>query len=97
MFSKFVEDEHLLHEREGGDQVWAGPLLGEINFIDETFPNLKKNLKFQLGQLQGTSLKLPSSLPSEIKLIDCSGDPKPHQLSAINYVKENWHNVPPLI
>ena len=97
VFAKFVEDEHLLFEREGGDQVWAGPLLGDINFIDETFPNLKKNLKFQLGQIQGGSLNLPRVLPSEIKLIDCSGDPKPHQLGAIHYVKENWHNVPPLI
>ena len=97
VFSKFVKDEHLLSEREGGDQVWAGPLLGDINFVDETFPNLKKNLKFHLGKIQGTSLKLPRLLPSEIKLIDCGGNPKPDELGAIHYVKENWHNVPPLI
>lgn len=97
VFSKFVKDEHLLCERQGGDQVWAGPLLGDINFIDEDFPNLKKNLKFHLGQRQGDTLSLPRSLPSEIKLIDCGGRPKPHELGALNYVKENWHNIPPLI
>ena len=97
IFSKFVKDESLLSDRPGGDQVWAGPLLGEINYIDETFPNLKKNLKFQLGKHNGDSVDLPTFLPKEVKLVDCGGDPKPHELAALTYIKRNWHNVPPLV
>ena len=47
-----------------------------INFIDDQFPNLKKNMKFDLGEKSGYKFLIPAKLPNEnIKLVDCGGRP----------------------
>jgi hypothetical protein len=75
----------------GGDQVWTGPRLDSVYYIDDDYPNLKKNLKFHLAKKIGNKLELPTHIECEIKLVDCGGRPKPHELEALPYVKENWH------
>lgn len=97
IYEKFVREHDALIDRAGGDQVWIGPQLEDINYIDMNFPFLKKNLKFDLGKLNGNNLKLPADIPEDIKLIDCSGRPKPHELEAVPYIKRNWHDVEPIV
>lgn len=76
---------------EGGDQIWLGPLLKNVCYLDEKFPLLKRNLKFHIGEIQGTNISLPTSIDPRIKLIDCSGRPKPHELAELKYIYNNWH------
>lgn len=90
-----------LFDYDGGDQVWTGRLLEEwcpggisdVWYMDENNPNLKLNLKFHLGEKVLGTWKFPFYLPSECKIVDCGGRPKPHDLSNIKYIKENWHDV----
>lgn len=93
IFEKFANETTNLKDRPGGDQVWIGPQLSNIYFIDDEFPNLKKNLKFHIASIDGNKLTLPLEINDDIKLIDCSGKPKPHELGFIPYIKNNWHNI----
>lgn len=96
IFEKFLNSGDELIHRPGGDQVWVGPQLSSVSYIDETFPDLKKNFKFHLAKIDGNNLTLPTELPSNVKLVDCGGKPKPHQLAMLPYIKQNWHDVPAL-
>ena len=93
LFESFLKASKELETRAGGDQVWTGPQLSDVNFIDASFPNLKRNLKFHLAKKDGNNLSIPMQLPHGVKLVDCSGKPKPHELEKIPYIKENWHDV----
>jgi hypothetical protein len=74
--------------------VWTGPQLHSINYIDEAFPNLKKNLKFDLAKKnKKNQLEIPHEIDARIKLVDCGGRPKPHELEMLPYIKNNWHLV----
>jgi hypothetical protein len=84
----------------GGDQVYTGRLLKregiEPVYIDETFPLLKRNLKFHLATNWDRKfgiLDLPSELPEGVKLVDCGGQPKPDRLSYLSYIRENWTDI----
>ena len=68
-------------------------LLKRINFIDEQFPNLKKNLKFHLAKRDKDQFHVPRYLPPEVKLVDCGGRPKPDQLAFLPFIKSNWHDI----
>ena len=93
IFLNFQESESVINELPGGDQVWTGPQLQSIFFIDEKYPNLKKNLKFHLGKMHNNKVELPMYVSNDIKLIDCGGRPKPHELEKLPYIKNNWHLV----
>ena len=93
IFEKFKKKENEINELKGGDQVWTGPQLNSVCYIDDFFPNLKKNFKFHLAQRDGNNLTLPLHLDEKIKLVDCGGKPKPHELEALPYIKRNWHDV----
>ncbi len=90
-----------LFDYDGGDLVWTGRLLEEwypggisdVWYMDENNPNLKLNLKFHLGEKVLGTWKFPFYLPSECKIVDCGGKPKPHELEYLKYIKENWHDV----
>jgi hypothetical protein len=64
-------------------------------YIDDYFKDLKLNLKYQIshGIAEGNNLILPAVIPETVKIIDCSGNPKPHQLEQVPYIKKNWHDV----
>ena len=94
IFKNFLNAGDDLVNRPGGDQVWVGPQLSSVSFMDEQFPDLKKNFKFHLAKRDGTNLTVPTKLPATIKLVDCGGKPKPHQLTMLPYIKQNWHDVP---
>ena len=95
IYASFVDQYGKgLKDRPGGDQVWIGPQLDSVFYLDEQYPNLKLNLKFQLGKLEPNgNLQVPGSLDHRIRLIDCGGRPKPHELEALEYIKKAWHDV----
>jgi len=94
VFDNFKRHSTELVDRAGGDQVWVGPQLQDVLYVDETFPNLKKNLKFHIAlESNGGSLTLPKSISNDIKMIDCGGRPKPHELTQVPYIFNNWHNI----
>jgi len=93
IYEAFAVADETLIERPGGDQVWVGPQLKKINFIDEQFPNLKKNLKFHLAKRDKDQFHVPRYLPPEVKLVDCGGRPKPDQLAFLPFIKSNWHDI----
>jgi hypothetical protein len=93
IFRKYQSEYAQIGNAEGGDQVYAGPMIRNPYFLDEQFPNLKKNLKFQLAHREGNELKIPLSISKDIKLIDCAGKPKPHELDQVPYIKANWHDA----
>jgi hypothetical protein len=94
LFEKFSKEYESLRNRDGGDQVWAGPQLSDVTYLDEVFPNLKKNLKFDIAVSSADQrISLPKSISPEIKMIDCSGRPKPHELSMVPYIRQNWHEI----
>lgn len=94
IFERFEKFESAIVGREGGDQVWTGPQIESIYYADDHYPNLKKNLKFDLARkTPENELILPQTIDSRVKLVDCGGRPKPHELQMIPYINENWHLV----
>ena len=95
IFEKFKADYLEAMKEPGGDQIWTGPLINpeELWYIDEAFPNLKKNLKFHLATRTAGGYNFPTDIPEEVKMVDCSGRPKPHELAHLDYIRKNWHEV----
>jgi len=91
IYDNFINNYDQLENRAGGDQVWLAPQLDNILYLDEKFNNLKKSLKFDLVQKTSTGMQLPMRLPSEVKIIDFHGNPKPHQIKNWPLVKDHWH------
>jgi len=80
----------------GGDQVWMGPRLKSVTYIDEEFPFLKHNLKHDLSDKTDPGyIKLPKIIPSKVKMIDCGGDPRVEDLCVLPYVKKYWEQIEP--
>lgn len=90
----YCNNKSNLQNKPGGDQVWTGPQLNDVLYINETFPNLKKSLKFDLAlAVSGENITLPSVISDAIKMIDCSGRPKPHELMGVTYIRDAWDEV----
>jgi len=92
VYDAYQKQIDQLKNRPGGDQVWAGPFMRDVLYIDDTYPNLKRNLKFHLAKRVWNELVVPSSLDASIKIVDCSGRPKPHELEKLDWVRDNWHS-----
>lgn len=95
--TKMLERQYIPQKLEtfsGGDQVWLGksvkPPFHKINI---KFPNLKKSLKFDLGEKVFGEWNFPKIIDPRIKMIDCSGKPKPHELESLEYIRKNWHEI----
>lgn len=95
IYYKYQDLKSELQDRPGGDQVWMGNYVEDVLYIDDYFKNLKLNLKYHIshGFDNNDKLILPTAIPDNIKIIDCSGNPKPHQLESVPYIKKNWHDV----
>jgi hypothetical protein len=98
----FSLDSWRLFDYNGGDQVWTGRLLEEwkaggfsdVFYIDEQVnPDLKRNLKFHLGEKIMGQWKFPKYISPKVKIVDCGGRPKPHLLEYLPYIKGAWHDV----
>jgi hypothetical protein len=92
----FLPNEKKLIKFDGGDQVWTGKFLrdNDICYLNEELGDKwKKNLKFDLGKKVMGQWKFPEYIPNNIKIVDCGGRPKPHELENLRYIKENWHDI----
>lgn len=95
LYEHFLKDRDTIMIQQGGDQVWTGRQLqeNEVLYIDEYYPNLKKNLKFHLGQKHFDKWYFPKTISNQIKMVDCGGRPKPHDITGLDYITKNWHDV----
>jgi hypothetical protein len=96
IYELFLPNEKKLIKFDGGDQVWTGKFLrdNDICYLNEELGDKwKKNLKFDLGKKVMGQWKFPEYIPNNIKIVDCGGRPKPHELENLRYIKENWHDI----
>lgn len=70
-----------------GDQVWSGIRLNSLAYIDNKFPNLKKNLKVHLSELSDVKIEMPLENCDIVKLADCGGGLKLHLLEILPYIE----------
>lgn len=97
IYDEWLKNKDSLINYRGGDQVWTGRLLEKLGrpatYIDDTFKDLKLNLKFHLGMNVQGGIAFPRQIKESIKMVDCGGRPKPHEISNLSYIKENWHDI----
>lgn len=94
VYAEWRRNYKELESFSGGDQVWTGKYVAnKALYIDEHFPNLKKNLKFHLGQKVFGQWQFPNKIPNNVKTVDCGGRPKPHEIKHLSYIVKNWHEV----
>lgn len=97
IYELFLPNRSKLIKFDGGDQVWTGKFLrdNDICYLNETElgDKWKKNLKFDLATKVMEQYKFPEFIPHNIKIVDCGGRPKPHELEHLRYIKENWHDI----
>lgn len=90
IYENFLTSYPTIENYLGGDQVWIGPQLTNVLYIDEKFPNFKRSLKFNLSKRDGNTLHIPLEITEDIKIIDFHGRPKPHEIATVPFVAENW-------
>jgi len=90
IYENFKKNHEQIVDHPGGDQVWLGPQLSDVCYIDEAFPSFKKSLKFDLSKIDGNMLTIPNELSGDIKIVDFHGRPKPHEIAHVPFVRDNW-------
>jgi len=70
IYEYFEQNESALNNLEGCDQVKTDPQLGSIYYIDDDFPNLKRNLRLHLAHRVSRKLKLPTNICGSITPIN---------------------------
>jgi len=95
IYFKYQDIKSELQDLIGGDQVWMGKYVEDVLYIDDCFKNLKLNLEYHIshGVFDNDKLILPAAIPGNIKIIDCGGNPKSHQLESVPCIKKNWHDI----
>jgi hypothetical protein len=94
IWKNFKRDHQKIVKFPGGDQVWVGKnMMPDVEYIDYEYRWLKMNLKFHLGKKVGNVWHFPLSIDNRIRMIDCGGRPKPHELSTLPYIRENWTEI----
>jgi hypothetical protein len=98
IFEEWLKTHSELYNYKGGDQVWTGRLLKEkgvdVLYVDKHFSHIKANLKYHLGKRNSKgTFEFPLKIHPSIKMVDCGGKPKPHQIKHLPYITENWHDI----
>ena len=98
IYDKWLPDRKRLREFEGGDQVWTGQLFKELGiqpyYMDNKYPSLKKSLKYGVAEnVTEKGMQVPTQQPKRLKILDCNGRPKPHEMGSISWIKKNWHDI----
>jgi hypothetical protein len=98
LYNEFEKSLESNQREVGGDQIWLGKRLDDVLYLDEVFPNLVKSLKVDLAHSVKTSsnrissIELPKNIEKDFLLLNCHGQPKPHQLNDIGWepINEIW-------
>ena len=90
IYENFKRNYEQIKDNPGGDQVWLGPQLQDVCYLDEVFPNFKRSLKFDLSKVDGNILTIPNELSGQIKIVDFHGRPKPHEIPDVPFVRNHW-------
>lgn len=90
VYENFRQNYAQIEDHPGGDQVWLGPQLKDVCYLDEAFPNFKRSLKFDLSKIDGHMLTIPNELSADIKIVDFHGRPKPHEITHVPFVRDHW-------
>jgi hypothetical protein len=94
LFNEFMENIQDNILTVGGDQLWIGKRLTDILYLEHKFPNLVKSLKYEIGteNKSTNTWNFPNKIPDDFSLLNCHGEPKPHQLLAAGWppIKEIW-------
>ena len=94
IWNKFRKNYEKIVKQPGGDQVWVGKNMTPlVEYIDDADKNFKVNLKFHLGKKAGGQWKFPQAINPKIKMVDCGGRPKPHELAGLSYIRKNWTEI----
>lgn len=95
LYEEFMNDLNNNILTEGGDQIWLGKKLTKVLYLEQHFKNLVKSLKFDFGLLSPDrkQLSIPTTIPQDFILLNCHGQPKPHQLVEMNWppVHDIWY------
>ena len=90
IYRNFKTNYEQIENFPGGDQVWMFPQIQDVLYIDEHFPSFKRSLKFDVGQIESNTIHLPRNLSPDIKILDCHGRPKPHEMNSWSVIQEHW-------
>lgn len=95
VYEEFLTDLHRNMLTKGGDQIWLGKRLSKILYLEHHFKNLVKSLKFDLGQMSEdrSTLSIPKKIEHDFILLNCHGQPKPHQLVEMGWepIRQIWY------
>ena len=96
IYDRFIADkDSIMQMWDGGDQVWVGLITRPpVLYLDLIFQDMKQSLKFHLGEkMENGQWRFPTEISTNVKLLDCSGRPKPHELSDLPYINRNWTSI----
>ena len=87
IYNAFMKDLKSNMLTEGGDQIWIGKQLSHVLYLEKYFKNFVKSLKFDIGEWSQDrrSLALPKNIEEDFLLLNCHGQPKPHQLRQLGW------------
>ena len=94
LYENFLKEISNNVQTQGGDQIWIGSKLSKVCYLESEFPNFVKSLKFDVGQLtaNNTQLSIPKDIEKDFMLLNCHGQPKPHELKEMGWppINEIW-------
>ena len=87
LFSEFSKDLESNQGTVGGDQIWLGKRLSEVMYLEEYFQNFVRSLKFDVASISNDkkSIQIPSNIENDFLLLNCHGQPKPHELRELGW------------
>jgi len=95
IYEEFIQDLNANMLTNGGDQIWLGQRLSKVLYLEKHNKNLVKSLKFDLSHMSAdrTQLIIPNKIADDFILLNCHGQPKPHQLVEMNWepIKNIWY------
>ena len=87
IYDEFIGDLENNMNTFGGDQIWIGKRLSSVLYLEHHFDNFVKSLKCDLmfRSSHNGKIQLPIDLEKNFMLLNCHGQPKPHQLREIGW------------
>lgn len=90
IYESFCRDIPDVFNLEGGDQLYIWQQMKDVYFVDEGVPAAVKSFRFEVCDAGTEALKVPSSLASNVRVVNFHGRPKPHELPQVPWVQQHW-------